>query len=1581
MMKRTRFGQAGGVVLVAGEMHSKNRSTEEVPHEAEVRVNREQGRSRWILCLVMPIALGLLAHGMASGQSVWNAGSADWFVGTNWTPNGVPALGDSVTIDNGGMAMIGAVGAEAGTTFVDDGQILVSAGGGLTTNGVTFLGNVADLTGVLVVNGAGANWKGAGIYVAREGNGVFQVSDGGTAENFFVAIADSSDSFGTAIVTGAGSTWTTLSVEVGQGGEGRLNIENGGVMTSDASVVETRIGYGDGSKGTVLVDGPGSNWTINGGPMILADRGEALMTVSNTATVIVDGEVFIGLRTGNQSEGNGVLDVESGGMFTSGAGITIGGDDVVNGTTGGDGEMRVTDAGKVVSGGASFIGRSEDSVGFVQVSGVGSSWVLGGGGGALTIGEEGRGVLSVDNEGLVRSGSTTLGGELGAIGSGFVTGAGSLWEVSGALVLGDGGHGIFNVVEGAKLTAASGLFGAQVGSEAYGKVSDAGSRLEIAGNLVVAELSAMAGLEAMDGGGVSVGMNLGIGNGAGSDGYMFLSGQATEGQVAGTATIGRQGNGRFTIGTGARLTTGSAIMGELDGFSRGIMVGEGAEWVVNGDMVLSDVNSEAQLVLLDGAEVSTTGFAVIGRGADSDGLVRVEGLNSEWTIGGYLGVGDAGVGQLNVKDGGFVSAAGTTVGVQAGGDGGILVQGATSSMEVTDLTVGLAGAGEVSIVDEAAMAASGNVLVGGDALGEGTLMVANGGTFSSASMVVANAAGSTGEVVIGDGLAPGVIDTPVITGGAGDASVTFNHNSAGYVFDPLLTGNLDVFFESTGTTIFDNANTYVGSTTVASGQVVTLNSNAFGTGPLLLNGGVLAPQGLLQVDSSVWSGGQLFLTPAIGDQLQVVQSFNNGGGGEFLIGVPGLELTTYDLVTFATSDFTEDQLSAVFDIQNVEFDYDLLLTPDRVQLTILGATATGEILQNSAPVLIPTFADFIVNGQVRTGELDENNTIRSLIFLSGSRLQVYNQLTVSSGEFTVVSGRSVVQGGTVFVPGEFYKLGAGTLDARSSFVVAGNSFIRSGALAVNGTFQTPLLVVSPGGTLMGEGLVIGNVLNSGTVAPGNSIGELAILGDYRQTRQGTLQIEVGSVNRHDVLSVSGLADLDGTLEIASLGYRPKYGDQVPFLRAGRITGTFDEILMPDPEVKRGRFLNLGNVGVLLVAPTSYTLVAETHNQTRVAAALDEWIGIESGDVGSVTLALDLLREEQYPQAFEAIMPGFYDAALSTAIELSHGQGQLLHQQLSARRIGDRLKNRPVLAASSTDSGKGAKLVKHAIKQVAQVDENEYRWSAWMQGSGLFSRGGLSLVPGENFESGTFITGADYALSDQFALGIFAGYSEGWGDYDNGGEIDLERILFGTYATVDIGNFYLNTALGIGTVDYDINRPIQFATLNRSAGSEPDGHEFFALLGGGYDFRRGNWTFGPQASLQYSKVSLDSFTESGADSLNLRMNDPDSDSLRSYLGARVAYTIKATDRVAIIPELRAFWQHEFLDGDELNASLDGGSGPDFAYESERDDKDALFVGAGLGLQVGPRFYANLYYNVDLGRNDPNHNISISATIRF
>jgi outer membrane autotransporter protein len=822
----------------------------------------------------------------------------------------------------------------------------------------------------------------------------------------------------------------------------------------------------------------------------------------------------------------------------------------------------------------------------------------------------------------------------------------------------------------------------------------------------------------------------------------------------------------------------------------------------------------------------------------------------------------------------------------------------------------------------------------------------------------------------------------------------------------------------TGNLALSGANTYRGGTIISGGTLTASNNSALGTGPVTLNtNGILSVKGTVNADSFTWNGGQIALSPKNGDLLAVTGAFNNGGsGGAFILGALNMGLNT--LVTFDSTDFT----LPIFNNANPSVKYEgvFILNPDSLQIDVLSAQASGPLLQNSSPVNIPIYADFTVQGQVTTGRPTESNTVNSLLFMPGSSLQVFNNLTVTSGNFTVDNGSATVSGGNIITPGDFTKLGGGALSLFSNVLVDGNLNLTGGALTagstfhvngqtnltghssffinpgaffsggpvyvnsgslldVNGALQSPFTQILHGGILKGSGVILGDVRNSGTVAPGNSPGTLTLKGNYTQTGSGTLQIQIASKSNFDHLVVSGKAHLSGTLDVQSLDAKLEYGDQFAFLQAGAINGKFSRIEVPDPSVNRGRFVAEGGTGILLIAPTSYTLVVQTPNQARVAKALDHWIGIEDGDIGTVTLALDMLTAPQYAGAFEAIMPGYYGSALNMSTELTHSQLQSLHYQLSSRKLGAEAvqENAAALPASG---GKDAKVV------APQVSNPDYAWNTWTQASGLFSEAGVSLSPDRGFESGSFLAGADYAISKSTSVGLFTGYQIGYADHDSDfSKLDLGKFIYGGYASYEEGGFYTHAAVGGGASHYDVRRSILLPTLQRTATAKPDGQEVYAQWGGGYDVHAWRWTVGPNWSVQYDHQSLNGFTEHGADSLDLLVKDGDTDSLRTYVGARAACTFKLAADVAIIPELRASWQHEFMqNGGTLGSALDGGAGPSFDYRTESNDtgRDSLDAGASVGLQWGARFYTNLFYNAEFGRTPAaNHTVGVSASWKF
>ena len=88
-------------------------------------------------------------------------------------------------------------------------------------------------------------------------------------------------------------------------------------------------------------------------------------------------------------------------------------------------------------------------------------------------------------------------------------------------------------------------------------------------------------------------------------------------------------------------------------------------------------------------------------------------------------------------------------------------------------------------------------------------------------------------------------------------------------------------------------------------------------------------------------------------------------------------------------------------------------------------------------------------------------------------------------------------------------------------------------------------------------------------------------------------------------------------------------------------------------------------------------------------------------------------------------------------------------------------------------------------------------------------------------------------------------------------------------------------------------------------------------------------------------------------------------------------------MAVIPELRASWQHEFLnDSRSLWATLDGGTGPGFQYVAAAPERNALFASAALNFLLGNRWSANISYNLNSGGGDfRSHTISAGVNVSF
>lgn len=124
-----------------------------------------------------------------------------------------------------------------------------------------------------------------------------------------------------------------------------------------------------------------------------------------------------------------------------------------------------------------------------------------------------------------------------------------------------------------------------------------------------------------------------------------------------------------------------------------------------------------------------------------------------------------------------------------------------------------------------------------------------------------------------------------------------------------------------------------------------------------------------------------------------------------------------------------------------------------------------------------------------------------------------------------------------------------------------------------------------GGRLDGAGSILGSIVNEARLAPGLSAGRLLLTGDYAQTSNGTLEIEIGGTTdlAFDQLLVDGQVDLDGTLAIRLAdGFVPQQGDRFRILTGGSLRGDFTSV--------NGQVITLGKGFDREVDPDGMTLV-------------------------------------------------------------------------------------------------------------------------------------------------------------------------------------------------------------------------------------------------------------------------------------------------------------------------------------------------------------------------------------------------------
>ncbi|SKA27263.1 autotransporter-associated beta strand repeat-containing protein [Enhydrobacter aerosaccus] len=547
-----------------------------------------------------------------------------------------------------------------------------------------------------------------------------------------------------------------------------------------------------------------------------------------------------------------------------------------------------------------------------------------------------------------------------------------------------------------------------------------------------------------------------------------------------------------------------------------------------------------------------------------------------------------------------------------------------------------------------------------------------------------------------------------------------------------------------------------------------------------------------------------------------------------------------------------------------------------------------------------------------------------------------NNSTPTDAQLTAGTGAAAGRGLT--------KVGTGTLTIDGTSGYTGATTVTNGTLSVNGNITSSSgVTVGVNGTLGGNGFVPSTVVN-GTLAPGNSVGLLSVMGNLTFNPGSTYQVQVGSTA--DRTNVSQTATLAGGAVQASFA-TSSFQRSYTILSAATVNGSFSSLTasgLPG-------FLNAS----LGYSPTSVSLnlqsaMASTpglaSNQSAVARAFDTAFNAGPG-LGNMP-ALYGLSAGQLPSSLEMLSGDSASVTQSTAFLAGNQFASLMADRAITRR------NEELACLDRADE--------------AQACDVPPGWSAWTAGFGgaawLNANGGTGAVASQQSVGGGAV-GGDYRVGPDTLVGFAVGGSSiGYSMPGNGASGQATGVHFGAYALQDWNAFYINGSVVYSLFNGSMTRQIAGIGTTETERSLSTS----SLLGGrleiGRAFAIGSTTIAPFAALQPAQFWQPGMTETSTTAngtpgvFGLSYQAQSTTSLPSFLGAQLNVRTDVDSR-PLAAWLRLAWEHEFMTGRPVTAGFTSLSGSLFTVDGATAASNAarIDLGARYTLNDHMSLFAN------------------------
>jgi outer membrane autotransporter protein len=463
----------------------------------------------------------------------------------------------------------------------------------------------------------------------------------------------------------------------------------------------------------------------------------------------------------------------------------------------------------------------------------------------------------------------------------------------------------------------------------------------------------------------------------------------------------------------------------------------------------------------------------------------------------------------------------------------------------------------------------------------------------------------------------------------------------------------------------------------------------------------------------------------------------------------------------------------------------------------------------------------------------------------------------------------------------------------------------------------------------------GNLLtNGGTLSPGgaDAVANTTITGDLRQTESGTYFVDIDLASyESDRLNVSGTSEIAGLagINLLNAGWcKPGTWQTTILSSSDGVAGLGFNIDYNPSVVIKYRLLNPNSTDVVLESNIDFCPVNLNHNQRVIGDAVNK-IQLNGSSEKFAPFAAELLNlpdTRTLADAYDHLSPESFDASTTTTFEVTQVYTQILVKRMHSIRS--------YLDVTGKASGTGQTLP----------------YGVWTDGFGKWAdQDADSEFTGFKYSLGGAGVGIDYLVEDGVLAGISYGQAHTLIDLDNDrGRGDIESYFGSIYGSLFDEHSYLDMALSYGRQSFDNSRRVEVGELTEVAKSSHNGDLFSAYAEAGCNIEMQKWLLQPFAALQYIYLDEESFNESGAEGVNLLVDDRKTGSLVSDLGMRFTRPFEKYSWF-YVPDVTVAWRHDFdIDDRSVTAAFDGSPGVAFTTQSRDIDKDGVIIGGGMTL---------------------------------